>query len=562
MRKYLPETWRCFLGRIFVAALATSSAVLAQPIVFTQIEGGTARLAKLVDGRLEILSEALLEARDPDISFDGKRILFSGKRRPGDYWQVFEMEADGGGIRQVTDEQMDCRSPFYQSTVYVITADEPWRQIGFVGSTAERYPSLFSARPDGSMVRQITYNPHGNLDPVLGADGRVVFASRLRGAMPLFGVNVDGTDYATLTGAQGASWKRMPAFANDRLAVFVEQSKLSSDGAGWLAAVSLRRPRHSYRRLTGDSEGLFHSPAPAPRGGVLVARRPADGSGTFGIYQYDPAKGALEEIYDDPNRDDIQPKPLSPRPETDGRASVVNEEDPTGILYCLNVYENDLEKREWMPRGSAKRLRVIEGVRFARAGDGAEPPEPAKRLLGEVDVEADGSFNIRVPANIPIQLQLLDEHGLALRTCRWIWVRNKEPRGCIGCHEDPEMTPENRMVDAVVKRSIALTLPPERRRTVLYERDVAPIVARRCGNQACHGAGDVRFATKQALLPYVAGAARASKLVWHLMGRVSWRPWDPNRAAAKFSPMPAAAGDPLSEAEMRTIIEWIDLGAQ
>ncbi|MCP5114790.1 MAG: hypothetical protein GY953_28510, partial [bacterium] len=153
--------------------------------------------------------------------------------------------------------------------------------------------------------------------------------------------------------------------------------------------------------------------------------------------------GEPEEIYDDPDRDDIQPRYISPRKEPDGRASVVNEGDPTGVLYCLNVDINDLLRREWLPVGTARRLRVIEGMPYARPADDGEAPQPGTRLLGEVDIEEDGSFNVRVPANIPIQLQLLDEHGMALRTCRWIWVRNKEPRGCIGCHEDGELTPEN-----------------------------------------------------------------------------------------------------------------------
>ena len=41
-------------------------------------------------------------------------------------------------------------------------------------------------------------------------------------------------------------------------------------------------------------------------------------------------------------------------------------------------------------------------------------------------------------------VELLDEAGMALRSCGWIWVRNRETRGCIGCHEDGERAPENR----------------------------------------------------------------------------------------------------------------------
>jgi hypothetical protein len=81
---------------------------------------------------------------------------------------------------------------------------------------------------------------------------------------------------------------------------------------------------------------------------------------------------------------------------------------------------------------------------------------PPRRLLGELDLEEDGSFNIQVPANTPIELQLIDSQGKALRSCRWLWVKNKENRGCIGCHEDGELTPENRLAKALTKPAVPL----------------------------------------------------------------------------------------------------------
>jgi hypothetical protein len=52
---------------------------------------------------------------------------------------------------------------------------------------------------------------------------------------------------------------------------------------------------------------------------------------------------------------------LAERPEPDGHSSVVEDDQNWSKLYCLSVYENDL-KREWMPPGSARRIRVIEGL--------------------------------------------------------------------------------------------------------------------------------------------------------------------------------------------------------
>ena len=92
-----------------------------------------------------------------------------------------------------------------------------------------------------------------------------------------------------------------------------------------------------------------------------------------------------------------------------------------------------------------KRLRVL-------AKDG--------RPLGEMDLEPDGSFQIEVPANTPLRLQVLDASGAPLRTCSTVWVRNNENRGCIGCHEDGELAPENRMAEALKKPAVQIGVHP------------------------------------------------------------------------------------------------------
>ena len=44
---------------------------------------------------------------DPSVSFDGTRILFSGKRDPKSHWQVWEASVEGRELRQVT--VLQCR---------------------------------------------------------------------------------------------------------------------------------------------------------------------------------------------------------------------------------------------------------------------------------------------------------------------------------------------------------------------------------------------------------------------------------------------------------------------
>jgi hypothetical protein len=215
-----------------------------------------------------------------------------------------------------------------------------------------------------------------------------------------------------------------------------------------------------------------------------------------------------------------------------------------------------------------------------------------RRVLGEVDVAADGSFHLEVPANTAIELQTLDADGMALRSCGWIWAKNHEPRGCIGCHEDGELTPENRFVDAMAQPGVSLTTPSNRNSVVDYCEDILPIVRQKC--VSCHGRDGAKprldsdggsmaedtgnrhvdrayrnllmtpdtSAAAEMVGQYVhPGAARKSSLIWHLYGRNTSRPWDGDLAKLPFRPIPAGSAKTLTNKERRAFVEWIDTGA-
>ena len=615
----------------------TSQSSIEEPFVVTQIPvrsefeqqhlaaGGMLRagygegarvVMVLTDRTTEILSRGFHSACDPEISFDASHILFAGKRKSADNWNIFEMAIDGSAVRQVTKGMGNCRSPGYQATLYTIVSDKPWYQLTFVGSergVLNEYgtttaTNLYSCKLDGSAVRRLTFNLSSDMDPFIMSDGRLLFASWQRstlnrgtlGRVALFGINIDGADYAAFCTDEGKRIKHMPCTTTKGLAVFVEADSVPWDGAGSLGSVRLLRPLHSYRPITKVSDGLFHSPSPLLDGRVLVSRRSSSGGDTHGVNCLDPSDGEMELIFDDPDYHDIQAKAVYPCPEPDGRSSVVTEKDPHGRLYCLNVYINDLEKAEWLPAGSVKRLRVLEGIAVKsdtyiqqdEQGLGISingiPPVAQRRVLGEIDIEKDGSFNIEIPANTPVELQTLDAGGMALRSCSWIWAKNHEPRGCIGCHEDGELTPENMLAKAVTHPSIKLTLPPERRRTVDFRRDIMPVVAQKCVR--CHAKPDspLRFTkdlslvrgtgrgacfnqTYESLLApgnqpgygkYVhPGRARTSSLIWRIFGRDTSRPWDDVHSTEQVSRMPPAEAVALTEDERRTFSEWIDMGA-
>ena len=575
--------------------------------------GNGARLVKVnPDSAVEELSRDFHSACDPSISFDALHFLFAGKKTPDDNWNIYEMEIDGSNVRQITNGIGNYRSPDYQATLYTIVSTEPWYQLTFVGienRASDEYgagmtTNLYSCKLDGSAVRRLTFNLSDNMDPFIMSDGRLLFTSKhhsalnpeLLGRTSLFGINIDGADYALFHADKGKRIKRMPCTTTKSLAVYIEADTLQWDGAGSIGSTHLRRPLHSYRQITHESEGLFHSPSPLSDGRILVSRRSPDDTDTYGVYRLDPSpqdalrySGKLEKIFDSPDYHDVQAKIVCPRSEPDGRSSVVTEKDPNGKFYCLDVYISDLAKPEWMPRGTVKRLRVLEGYPDIHASNGSRKGTALvvqRRILGEIDIEQDGSFNIEIPANTPIELQTLDADGMALRSCGWIWAKNHEPRGCIGCHEDGELTPENILVESVTNTSIKLNLPVEQRRTVDFKADIMPIISKKCAQ--CHAKADSAFyltedssadADKEtgfnrsykSLLTaggkpgygkYIhPGRARTSPLIWHIFGRNTSRPWDDTLSQQNLPQMPPTESRALTADEKRTFIEWIDMGA-
>jgi hypothetical protein len=604
---------------LLLAYLLTGSAAatsLSQPIVVCKLPVSEAPEGPLADGHLPAdygrgaslelvepdgsvvkLSQGFASACDPDVSFDGQRVLFAGQKSPDDPWNIWEIGIDGSGLRQITYETLDSRQPIYLSTLYTITSTEPWYTILFVRrdgvmneTVSAEGSSLYSVRLDGSELRRISFHPGNDRTPFLMQDGLVIFAgTRLSPGhgsgqvrTGLFGIQTDGIDYSDFGGSQGLRIQHMPTVTADGQVVFVEADSVGWDGAGRLAALDIRRPLYSYRSLTGIAAGLFHSPSPLEVGSVLVSHRSGD-DGELGLVSYTVASGTIEEIRRESGFHLLHAKAVRARPEPDGRSSTVRPESPTGKLYCLDVYESDPAFAN-LERGSAKRLRVLEAVPEAtadaasagRAWTGELGVSPiAKRLLGEAPIEEDGSFHIDVPADLPVQLQVLDADGLALATCDWIWVKPREYRGCIGCHEDPELTPSNRFVQAAGRPATQLTLPPERRREVSFERQIAPLLAARC--QSCHqsggtdpvlgpeaGAADAPQVYSALVAPaggYVdPGSARTSPLVWRLLGRDTSISQERDERAAESLPQDHVGL--LSPEEMQVLIEWIDMGAQ
>lgn len=546
------------------------------------------------------LTSGFLSACDPAVSFDGQGILFAGKRQAGDPWRIWRMDRDGGNPIPLTPGPSDCVSPLYVGNLFHLDDAQPTRQIIYVNRGPDGKsgsgPSLYALDEDGQNPKRITFNLGGDFDPDVLPTGRIVFSSWNHpvfdpgrpGRMGLLGISNDGTDLMPFYGVhEPPAFKAMVRVSlHDDRVYFIESGRAPWLGGGDIAYVSRRRPLRRHAVLSRAEPGFYHSPCPLPDGGLLASYREDREDSLFRLYRISSTSGErLEELAALEDSHLIDTQVLAPHPPVKGRATVVNLKKETGVFYCLNVYQSDRPGARSLVPGSIQRVRVIEGIPARLGPAGAVFP---RRIVGMAPVEADGSFHIEVPAQVPLAFQLLDEQGMArMSQNTWTWVMPNEKRGCIGCHEDRELAPPNKLVQGVTKPAVRLTLPPDRRRTVDFQHDIQPLIQAKCSGTACHSPGgappvldidtlitkrlgDVAVsAAYDALLApipgrtseryVIPGQARESALIWHLMGAKPEKPTPDAPYTSRVTPMPPEQS--LTVVERTLFIEWIDLGA-
>ena len=525
----------------------------------------------------DVLTRDFAAAADPCVSFAGDSLLFAGRRLPGDPWNIWQTPLDAWAPVQLTRGLGDCREPFYMARSAIDPPEfrDKVRWIGFAstspgefGDEAGPTTSLYCMSLDSVGSREpvtwrTSFSPGREFSPTVLADGRVLFSSERSGAdggretIGLMALNWSGTGLNPFAGLHGGSSVKSMAceVAANRSVVYVESDGNAPLNSGNLVRVRMRRPLRTREVL---SSGAYLTPHALPGGGLIVSHAP-DGE-QYGIYRFDAERRRLgERVYDDPVWADIDPQAIVRRPEPQGRITIVVDSKATGDIQCLSVYDSDLPELRDMPPGTVKRVRVVEG---ARAGP---------RIIGEARVDHDGSFHLRLPADTPIRFQLLDKSGVSLVDMHnWVWVRRGSRRGCIGCHENRELAPPNRTTDALARPEPQVLIPlPADRRTVDFRRDVAPILRERCAT--CHTSehptglswtGDdrelyerVMSGTAQSVAKLVSpGASRQSALAWRVHGR-----------KLDGSETPLLRMPPVGRVDstvIRTITEWIDLGAQ
>jgi hypothetical protein len=346
---------------------------------------------------------------DPSVSFDGEKVLFAGKARASDPWQIWEIAVAGGARRPITSFSEDCIRPFYLPDDHVVYA----RKINgrFVIETKEL---------TGNKTLDLTYTPSNSVPTDVLRDGRILFESsyplRIEGIPEIYTVYSDGSGIESYRCDHGAS-RHAAKQQSSGDTVFATSHGLARFTSARAQQVSISGPGGEY---AGD---IIETAA----GEWLMAWRP-DAKASFRVVRRAAGGGDLSPILVEEGRNVVEPVLLAPRPTPNRHPSGLHDW-PNANLLCLNAYTSKFQ----IPAGA------IHSVRLYTRDDSGDP-----RLLGTAPVERDGSFFVQVPSEQPVQFELLDAAGNSVkRETGYFWMRRGEQRVCVGCHAGPETAPEN-----------------------------------------------------------------------------------------------------------------------
>jgi hypothetical protein len=491
--------------------------------------GGALKVLDVASGRTRTLVDVPQGvARDPDVSFDGRRVLFSMRRDKADDYHLYEVDADGANLRQLTHRPgVTDIDPLYL----------PDGRIAFTSTREPKYcmcnrhimGNLFRAGADGSNIHQIgrstLHEGHGTLSP----EGTIIYdrweyVDRNFGdAQGVWSTNPDGTNHALVwgnnTGSPGAVLDaRMVPGTDLFIATFsschdrpwgalalVDRAR-GLDGKTpvvrtWPAAAADLVGVGNYDTFTRvrpryeDPYPLVDPAVPGSAGRYFLCSREVEKE-RMGIALVDVFGN--EVLLHDEAPGCYDPLPLAPRPRPPVIPDRIALERPQGALYVHDVYQGTGMER--VPRGTVKWLRVVESPEKRSwtqpdwQGSGTQAPGMAwddfnnKRILGTAPVDADGSAYFSVPADRFVYFQLLDADGMMVQSMRsGTIVRPGEVTGCVGCHEDRRTAVPHSPRTAYRRPPDALAPWHGESRLFSYAAEVQPVLDRHCVR--CHDFG-------------------------------------------------------------------------
>ncbi len=453
---------------------------------------------------------------DMCLHWDADRMLVTALAEDNT-WQIFELTLDGQ-LTQVTpsmghdvDNAEGCYVP---DGAVLFTSTASMLGVPCIGGGSV-VGNLYRLEPDGETIRQLTFEQDQDWCPVTLHNGRIMYLRWEYTDTPhyftriLFHMNPDGTNQIEYYGS-GSYWPNSlfyarPVPGHPTKFAGIVSGHHGTKRAGELVVFDPKKGRKEangvVQRIPGHGEEVepiivdrlvdpvwpkFLFPQPLNENYYLVSAKLTSDS-PWCIYLVDVFDNFVL-LKEDPGYGLFEPTPLVERETPPVIPSRIDPEDDEATVFITDIYMGDGLKD--VPKGTVKKLRIFSysfGYRNigGHALYGMESCWDGRRILGEVPVREDGSAMFKIPANLPVSLQPLDEKGRALQLMRsWIVGMPGERLSCVGCHEHQNTVTPAKSVEAAFGMPDQIEPFYGEPRAVAYESETQPILDKYC--VGCH----------------------------------------------------------------------------
>ena len=431
--------------------------------------------------------------RDPQLHYDGTKILFCYRQGGSRYFHLHEINVDGSGLRQITDGDFDDLEPIYLpqgDILFCSSRCNRWVQCWFT-----QVAVLYRCDADGRNIHPVSCNVEQDNTPWMMPNGRLLYMrweyvdrSRVR-FHHLWTSNPDGTGAMIYFGNMHGSTVMLdakPIPGTNKVVSIFSPGHGRKEHAGQIAVVDTDAgpDDRSMVQYVDPDKNNYRDPYPLSDDLFLVAENNR-------LLLID-SSGHTEEIYrtDEPSMMLHEPRPLRSRPREPVIPLRSRQDAATGRLILSDVTHG--RNMDGVKRGEIKKLLVLETLPKPVNFSGTMEPISLggtftlPRILGTVPVEADGSAYMEVPALRPLFFVALDENEMSVKRMQsFTSVMPNETSSCVGCHEHRTNAPHT------TSNLMALDRPPSKIEPIAevpgvfdFPRDIQPILDAHCVK--CH----------------------------------------------------------------------------
>ncbi len=549
---------------------------------------------------------------------------------PQTTFHVFTVNADGSNLRMLTDGPFNDFDPCFipNGRIAFISERRGGQGRCHPGRMCTSYV-LHSMLPDGTDIVPLSYHETNEWSPTINNQGEIVYSrwdyvdrDVTAGEYPWV-TKPDGRDARAIHG--NYSQARFGQTEFDAMAIpntdslYVATVSMHHnqsygsfalfDASVWDYVDEERALKYFTPDVSGrHGDGIYATPWPLGENYVLGVFSPLapgywnghdrkDGPPyetpvKHGVYLID-AFGNKILLYRDKNISTHNPMPFRSRPTPPRIPHMTayayppdmqdSEEQPDAMsrVAVMDVYQSLFE---WPEERKIESLRIVQ--LYPKPTIGQDRPHigyasmmNARKSLGTVPVEEDGSVHFIMPPKIPVYFQALDKDGLAIQSMKSaVYTHPGEMLSCQGCHEPRNEQPAGKQA----KMPMAMKRQPSELQPdingddpIIFARLVQPVLDAKCVE--CH--------TKHEKAPGLGSKTRRSwswseayknlePYAWYVSGRKDKYDWDAGKRSvpgqngayvSKLYKMLTTGSHKdkvkLTEKEMDRLTLWMDLNS-